>query len=63
MEWALAVILGLIAIAAVVAGGLAARRALQFCPHCGWIVRRVRKGWLRCPRCKRQYAKTARVRF
>lgn len=38
------------------------RRALQFCPHCAWIVRRVRTGWLRCPRCHKQYSRTLRGR-
>ena len=33
------------------------RQYYQFCPHCGWIVRRVERGWLRCPRCKKQYAR------
>lgn len=62
MEIALAVIGGVLALAAIVAGGIWARRELQFCPHCAWIVRRVKKGWLRCPRCKKQYGKPARVR-
>jgi hypothetical protein len=38
------------------------RRALQFCPHCGWIVRRVQTGWRRCPRCRRQYGRGLKVR-
>jgi hypothetical protein len=38
------------------------RRWLQACPHCGWIVRRVHHGWLRCPRCHRQYAGRPRLR-
>lgn len=31
------------------------RRAYQPCPHCRRFVRRARRGWLRCPRCGRQY--------
>ena len=38
------------------------RTRLQLCPHCGWIVRRVQRGWLRCPRCKKQYARHGRLR-
>jgi hypothetical protein len=30
---------------------------LQLCPHCGWIVRRVEHGWLRCLRCHKQYGR------
>jgi NADH pyrophosphatase NudC (nudix superfamily) len=41
---------------------IAWRRYLQLCPHCGWIVRRVQQGWLRCPRCHKQYARHARLR-
>ena len=37
------------------------RRWLQLCPHCGWIVRRVRTGWLRCRRCHRQYSRHAKI--
>lgn len=39
------------------------RRRLQFCPHCSWIVRRVRTGWLRCPRCRKQYGRTLKARL
>jgi hypothetical protein len=38
------------------------RRWLQVCPHCGWVVRRVHHGWLRCPRCHKQYAGRTRLR-
>ena len=38
------------------------RRWLQACPHCGWVVRRVHHGWLRCPRCHKQYAGRTRFR-
>lgn len=62
MELALAAIGGLLVLAAIVAGGIWARRELQLCPHCAWVVRRVKKGWLRCPRCKKQYGKPVRVR-
>jgi len=61
MEW----VWGLLVVLALVLAGLGgwriARRALQFCPHCGWIVRRVRTGWLRCPRCHRQYGRHAKI--
>jgi hypothetical protein len=59
VAWA-AVTLGLAALAA----GLAYlwRTRLQLCPHCGWIVRRVDRGWLRCARCHKQYGKHARLR-
>lgn len=30
-------------------------RYYQRCPHCRRLVRRARRGWLRCPRCGRQY--------
>ena len=55
-------------VAVLVAAGIAAglwrlwRTRLQFCPHCGWIVKRVEHGWLRCPRCHKQYARHARLR-
>jgi hypothetical protein len=54
----LAAIVGLL-VAALVAAAVwwLGRTRLQFCPHCGWIVRRVERGWLRCPRCKKQYAR------
>jgi hypothetical protein len=35
---------------------------LQLCPHCAWIVRRVHHGWLRCPRCHKQYGRHAKPR-
>ncbi len=60
------IVVGLVVVAALV--GLAAgiwylfRTTLQFCPHCAWIVRRVQHGWLRCPRCHKQYAKKPRLR-
>ncbi|MBI4589337.1 MAG: hypothetical protein HY725_10900 [Candidatus Rokubacteria bacterium] len=62
MEW----VVGLLIVAALLLAGLGGwrvgRRALQLCPHCGWVVRRVRSGWLRCPRCHRQYGRHAKVR-
>lgn len=63
MEW----VTGLLLLAGLVllgAGGwFIGRRALQLCPHCGWIVRRVRTGWLRCPRCHKQYGRTLKARL
>jgi NADH pyrophosphatase NudC (nudix superfamily) len=59
---------GVAVVAALLVAGAAAgawwgwRRWLQFCPHCGWIVRRVQRGWLRCPRCHKQYARHAKLR-
>jgi hypothetical protein len=38
------------------------RSQFQLCPHCAWIVRRVHHGWLRCPRCHKQYARRPRLR-
>jgi hypothetical protein len=62
MEWVFGVLVFL-ALAALVAGGwVVGRRFLQLCPHCGWIVKRVRTGWLRCPRCHKQYGRHMRVR-
>ena len=56
-----------IALVLLVAGGAAGlaylwHTRLQLCPHCGWIVRRVHRGWLRCARCHKQYGKHARLR-
>jgi len=62
MEW----LGGVLIVAALLLVGLGGwrvgRRTLQLCPHCGWIVRRVRSGWLRCPRCHRQYSRPHKVR-
>jgi hypothetical protein len=57
--WA-AVVLALCALAAALA--YLWRTRLQLCPHCGWIVRRVDRGWLRCARCHKQYGRHARLR-
>ncbi len=37
-------------------------RTFQLCPHCGRIVRRVYRGWLRCGHCGRQYRRGLRLR-
>jgi len=37
-------------------------RLYQRCPHCGRVVRRVSRGWLRCNGCGRQYRRGLRVR-
>ncbi|MFQ5899146.1 MAG: hypothetical protein ACE5JN_13005 [Candidatus Methylomirabilia bacterium] len=62
MEW----VVGLVILAALGLAGFGGwtfgRRVLQLCPHCGWIVKRVRSGWLRCPRCHRQYSRHVKVR-
>jgi hypothetical protein len=62
MEW----VVGLLVFLALALAGLGAwavgRRAFQLCPHCAWIVRRVRSGWLRCPRCHKQYGRPHKVR-
>lgn len=57
MSASVAIVAALVAV--VLAGGLwyAWHAWLQLCPHCGWIVRQVRRGWLRCPRCHKQYAR------
>jgi hypothetical protein len=54
----LVVLLGLAALAVALAHLW--RTRLQLCPHCGWIVRRVDRGWLRCVRCRKQYGKHPR---
>jgi hypothetical protein len=41
---------------------IAWQRWLQLCPHCGWVVRRVHHGWLRCPRCHKQYGRHGKLR-
>ena len=62
MEWVWGSLVVLALVLAGLGGWRVARQALQFCPHCGWIVRRVRTGWLRCPRCHRQYVRQHKVR-
>jgi tRNA(Ile2) C34 agmatinyltransferase TiaS len=54
----------LIAIAAVLAVvlGFYGVQKYQRCPHCGRVVPRVSRGWLRCASCGRQYRKGLRVR-
>jgi uncharacterized protein (DUF983 family) len=37
-------------------------RTYQFCPHCGRLVRRVYRGWLRCAHCGRQYRRGLKLR-
>ena len=37
-------------------------RKFQRCPHCGMIVRRAKRGWMRCRRCGRQYHRSVRLR-
>lgn len=62
MEWVIGVVVVLVLVLGGVGGWTIGRRVLQLCPHCGWIVKRVRTGWLRCPRCKKQYGRHARAR-
>ncbi len=62
MEWVVGLVVFLILALGSVAGWVVGRRVLQLCPHCGWIVKRVRTGWLRCPRCHKQYGRHPRVR-
>lgn len=62
MEWVVGLVVFLVLVLGSVAGWAAGRRVLQLCPHCGWIVKRVRTGWLRCPRCHKQYGHHTRVR-
>ena len=56
------VLVAVVLTAAAVGVWYAWRAWLQLCPHCGWIVRRVHRGWLRCARCHKQYGKHARLR-
>jgi tRNA(Ile2) C34 agmatinyltransferase TiaS len=37
-------------------------RLYQRCPHCGAFVRRARRGWIRCRKCRRQYHRSVRLR-
>jgi hypothetical protein len=60
---------GVVAVAALLLAGavavglwLAWGKWLQLCPHCGWIVRQVEHGWLRCPRCHKQYGRRGRLK-
>ena len=39
-----------------------AGRRFQRCPHCGHVVRRVYRGWLRCGSCGRQYHRSVHLR-
>ena len=54
----------LLVIAAAVALALYLLLAQRFqkCPHCGAIVRRARRGWIRCRKCGRQYHRSVRLR-
>jgi len=52
--WVLALLV--VALAVLLYG----RRVLQPCPHCGRLVRRAHRGWLRCPHCHRQYHRSVR---
>jgi hypothetical protein len=62
MEWVWSLAIAVAIALAALGGWQVARRTLQLCPHCGWVVRRVRTRWLRCPRCHRQYGRHARAR-
>jgi len=60
---------GVVAVAALLLAGAVAAglwlvwgKWLQLCPHCGWIVRRVEHGWLRCQRCHKQYGRHGRLK-
>ena len=57
---AAAILLVLLLVALAVGLWYTWRTWLQLCPHCAWIVRRVEHGWLRCPRCHKQYARHGR---
>lgn len=64
MSTTLLVAIGVTLLAAAIGLGLwyLWRTRLQLCPHCGWIVPRVQRGWLRCARCHKQYARHGRLR-
>ncbi|HET9490481.1 MAG TPA: hypothetical protein VFR64_12090 [Methylomirabilota bacterium] len=51
-------------VAVVLALGLGAYgvQKYQRCPHCGRLVRRAFRGWLRCTGCGRQWRRGLRVR-
>jgi hypothetical protein len=59
---ALTIVAAVVLVGVGVAAWVAWRRWLQLCPHCGWVVRRVAHGWLRCPRCHKQYARHAKLK-
>jgi len=40
--------------------GLVSRR-YQRCPHCGRLVARAHRGWLRCRLCGRQYHRSVNL--
>ena len=63
MDWMGPVLILVVLLAIGWGGWVVFRRALQLCPHCGWVVRKVRTGWLRCPRCRKQYGRTLKVRL
>jgi hypothetical protein len=50
------------ATAVAVVAGFYGWQKYQLCPHCGRLVRRVFRGWLRCTHCGRQYRKGLRLR-
>jgi len=50
--------LGAVALAVL---GLVNRR-YQRCPHCRRLVRRARRGWLRCRVCGRQYHRSVQLK-
>jgi tRNA(Ile2) C34 agmatinyltransferase TiaS len=54
----------MLVVAVVVAVGLYFLISLRYqrCPHCGGIVRRAKRGWMRCRRCGRQYHRSVRLR-
>lgn len=56
----MAIVLVLLVVAVSVGLWYVWRRWLQLCPHCAWIVSRVEHGWLRCPRCHKQYGRHGR---
>jgi tRNA(Ile2) C34 agmatinyltransferase TiaS len=37
-------------------------RRYQRCPHCGHMVPRAHRGWLRCRSCGRQYHRSVHLR-
>jgi tRNA(Ile2) C34 agmatinyltransferase TiaS len=50
-----------VALVVVLVSTLVSRR-YQRCPHCGRMVPRAHRGWLRCRSCGRQYHRSVHLR-
>jgi ribosomal protein L37AE/L43A len=52
------------ALSAIVLGAsvMLVTRHFQRCPHCGRVVPRAKRGWLRCRTCGRQYHRSVHLK-